>query len=151
MRTSHLPNWMREVIPRSNILFLTSRLEFKTQTRGLDIRARSRPAAVAVNSWIAYSAVKSSISMTYRLVTTLLTLAYFVGQLAVPPHAHRSSRENAPSNHDARPHFHLSCMTHGDHDHDHDHESDAIYLANGADLSLPIKSVAAPVCLHLVS
>jgi hypothetical protein len=89
--------------------------------------------------------------MTYRLVTTLLTLAYFVGQLAAPHHAHGSSRENAPSNHDARPHFHLSCMTHGDHDHKHDHESDAIYLANGADLSLPIKSVAAPVCLTLVS
>jgi hypothetical protein len=109
------------------------------------------PASVAAISCGAYIAVKRPIEMARRFITSLLTIAYFVGQLGLPPHAHGSSRENQPSDHDARPHFHLSCTTHGDHSHDADHDSDAIYLPNGAELSLPAKSVAAPVCLNLVS
>lgn len=110
--------------------------------------------------------------MTRRFITSLLTIAYFIGQLAAPPHAHGDSRVNEPSDHDARPHFHLSLMTHGGHSHDHeldhhhdagdqfrhhdcaehaDHDSDAIYLPNGPELSLPTKSVTAPFCLNLVS
>jgi len=59
--------------------------------------------------------------MFRRCFTCLLMMAFLAGQLAVVPHAHGASRSNQPSDHDARPHVHLSWFEHADHQHDTEH------------------------------
>ena len=105
--------------------------------------------------------------MARRCTTTMLMMAYLATQLAMVPHAHGAS-ENQSSDHNARPHVHISWFGHIEHSHDdgcayhdecdgsysqpisfhfapaHDHDSDAIYLPNDAGVSLPVKSVVAP-------
>lgn len=94
--------------------------------------------------------------MFRRCTSMLLIVAYVAGQLAAVPHAHGAG-ENQPSDHGARPHFHIAWFEHGHshadgnahHHHHHDfdgsrsqpvsstsatgsdgHDSDAIYLPN---------------------
>jgi hypothetical protein len=97
-------------------------------------------------------------------------MAYLASQLAIVPHAHGRSGEGQSSDHDARPHFHVSWFGHAEHDHHHDHvggqsrphssepdtdrgdhDSDAIYLPNDTGLSLPGQSFVAPDNLQVVS
>jgi len=62
--------------------------------------------------------------MARRYTNTFLIMAYLAGQLAAVPHAHGAGGENQPSDHNARPHFHVSWFEHGCHSHDHGHTHD---------------------------
>jgi hypothetical protein len=91
-------------------------------------------------------------------------MTFLARQLAMVPHAHGAIGETAPSDHDARPHFHLSCFGHshgnGHHHHERgerqshstssnsppgehlDHDSDALYLPNELAAPLTVSNVA---------
>ena len=111
-----------------------------------------------------------------RYTTTMLMMAYLASQLAAVPHAHGASCENQPSDHNARPHLHISCFDHESHSHDgghthhyecdechsqptpsdtntghDDHDSDAVYLPDDTGVSLPSKNVASTEDLQVVS
>jgi hypothetical protein len=57
--------------------------------------------------------------MFRRHITISLIIAHFASQLAAMPHAHGVG-ENLPSDHDARPHFHLSWFGNAGHSHGHE-------------------------------
>lgn len=104
--------------------------------------------------------------MAQRFTTTLLLMAYFASQLVVVPHAHDDSSISQPSDHNSRPHVHVSWFgqaahSHGSgHAHHHgcdencpstaatdantghqDHDSNAVYLPCDAGISLAISSM----------
>jgi len=116
--------------------------------------------------------------MARRYTTSLLMMAYLASQLAMVPHAHGASSENVPSDHNARPHVHVSWFHHENHGHEHgdehkhnqdchhgdeshsqpaantepdDHDSDAVYVPNHTALSLSTKSAPTPDSFELVS
>jgi hypothetical protein len=64
----------------------------------------------------------------HRILSIVLLICYPASQLAVVPHAHGSSGEFNPLEHNARPHFHVpwfACNDHGGHHHSHcDHSLD---------------------------
>jgi len=119
--------------------------------------------------------------MLRRSQSIVLTVGYLASQLAAVPHAHGQSGDSQPSDHSARPHFHVSWFGRHDHSHDDhsqddghthhherdgthpqppssesnaghdDHDSDAVYLPNDTGVSLPSKCVGSPDSLQVVS
>ncbi len=119
--------------------------------------------------------------MSDRCTTTLLMMAYLTGQLVAVPHAHRASSDNQRSDHDARPHIHVTWFEPSDHFHsDHsaddghshhseedgglsqfvssaankghdDHDSNAVYLPNDPEAALPNKSIGSLDRLQVAS
>ena len=102
--------------------------------------------------------------MFLKSLTFIVLLGFVTGQMSVFPHAHAGGGQ--PSDHSARSHIHVARLAHTGHCHDNghchhhhadgshshmptpvaeteqdQHDSDAVYLPNDIDVSLPNKGI----------